>query len=402
MGKKQEPQTIQAMYENAVSLHQQGDLKQAVRLYSHIVSCMPDIAAVHYNLGLALFELEQFEDAVTACLRAAELSPDDPDIFYNLGLACKKTGMHDKAEQAYLTALALAPGDPDVLYNLGCCYLDAGAVEHAGRTFEDLVSLKENHVSALNNLAYINHLLGDYARAKELYGQVIKLAPDRRSARYMYNALSGAKEKAPPREYIRELFDRYSESYDQSLVEKLECSLYSTMRKICDETAPRKTEYKQGLDLGCGTGLSGEAFRSACRHLSGVDLSRKMIEKAGQKNIYDELYCDDIVEFLSTSGETYELLIAADVLPYLGDLAPLLETAASTGGKEAVFCLSCEAATEPGWILQPSGRYAHHPDYIRKTAEQTGWNVLHTSPTDIRKEKKEWIRGYVFILTRQQ
>lgn len=401
MGKKQEPLDIQTLYESALSHHQQGDIEQAIHFYSQVAACVPEVAGIHYNLGLAHFELAQFAEAVNAYSKAAELNPEDPDIFYNLGLACKKAGRHSEAEQAYLKALALTPDDHDILYNLGCCYLEAGSIEHARKTFEALTDLEPDRVSALNNLAYINHLLGNYDRAKELYKQVVELDPGRQSAQYMYSVLNGSTEKAPPREYIRELFDRYSESYDQCLVENLECSLYNTMRKIFDETTPEKSVYEHGLDLGCGTGLTGEAFRSACRRLDGVDLSRKMIERARSKNIYDDLHCNDIIEFLHESGKTFDLMIAADVLPYLGDLGPLFEAAASKSTDDTIFCFSSEAAMKPEWVLQSSGRYAHHPGYIQKTAEQTGWTVLQESQADIRKEKDQWVKGHIFVLGRQ-
>ncbi len=402
MDKKNEPLDIQAMYEKALSSHQQGDIEQALHLYSQLATYFPEVAGIHYNLGLAYFELEQFSDAVTSYSTAADINPEDPDIFYNLGLACKKAAMYSEAERAYLKALALQPGDREILYNLGCCYMDTGAIEHARTTFESLVKLVPDYVSALNNLAYANHLLGNFDQAKELYERVVHLDPDRQSARYMYSVLSGSIENVPPQEYICELFDRFSESYDQHLVENLECSLYTTMRKIFSDTTAVKSLYDHALDLGCGTGLSGEAFRSVCRYLTGVDLSGGMIARARKKKIYDELKCYDIVEFLDTATERFDLLIAADVLPYIGDLGPLFKAAASKSTDDAIFCFSCEATLQPEWILQPSGRYAHHPDCVQKTAEETGWKILKESPTDIRKEKDTWVKGNIFLLTRLQ
>ena len=43
------------------------------------------------------------------------------------------------------------------------------------------------------------------------------------------------------------------------------------------------------LDLGCGTGLAGEAFRPHVDWLEGVDLSPGMIAQARKKTIYDRL-----------------------------------------------------------------------------------------------------------------
>ena len=48
------------------------------------------------------------------------------------------------------------------------------------------------------------------------------------------------------------------------------------------------------LDLGCGTGLAGAAFRPHVDWLAGVDLSPKMIEVARAKGLYDRLAVADI------------------------------------------------------------------------------------------------------------
>ena len=43
------------------------------------------------------------------------------------------------------------------------------------------------------------------------------------------------------------------------------------------------------LDLGCGTGLAGEALRRRAAWLEGVDLSSGMIDQARRKGLYDRL-----------------------------------------------------------------------------------------------------------------
>ena len=48
---------------------------------------------------------------------------------------------------------------------------------------------------------------------------------------------------------------------------------------------PRDDFLYQTLDLGCGTGLSGQAFKNISCQLTGIDLSSRMIEKAKQKKI---------------------------------------------------------------------------------------------------------------------
>ena len=400
MGNDQEALDLHALYQEAIRLHRQGQLEEAISRYSLIASQVPEAAEVHYNLGLAYFETGRFSLAVQACRQAAALCPTDADILYNLGLACKKDNRYPEAEVAYLQAMALAPTDPDIRYNLGCCYRDAGELEQARSVFAILVGMAPDHLPALNNLAYLHHLLGEYDEAKEVYGRILHQDPDHASARYMHAVLVGTPVAVPPREYIRSLFDHYSATFDENLTQDLQYTLYLDMRVMFDAIPQRKRLRDHGLDLGCGTGLAGEAFRTACRKLSGVDLSAKMIARATAKKIYDALEVEEIIAFLHHAPARYDLFIATDVLIYLGDLRPLFAAAAARATPDALFCLSTERAETTDWIIQATGRYAHHPDYVRKTARENGWRELRSAPADIRREGDGWIEGTLFVFTR--
>ena len=76
------------------------------------------------------------------------------------------------------------------------------------------------------------------------------------------------------------------------------------------------------LDLGCGTGLAGAAFRPLAARLDGVDLSPAMIEKArAQDTSMTISIVADLETALSAPGPAYDLILAADTLVYLGDLS---------------------------------------------------------------------------------
>ena len=82
------------------------------------------------------------------------------------------------------------------------------------------------------------------------------------------------------------------------------------------------------FDLGCGTGLCGLLLRPAGRDAGGVDLSPAMIEKARARGVYDRLEAGDLVEAMKKAPRSFDLLVAADVFIYVGDLAPTFEAAA--------------------------------------------------------------------------
>ncbi len=392
---------LEDMYRRAVGLHQAGDCAGAASLYEHLLGMVPEAGPVYYNLGLARYELELYREAAEAFHRAVELNREDVDSWYNLGLALKQCHEFSQAEEAYLQALALHPEDAEVLYNLACCYKDSDQVSRAMEVYEHLIELKPDHVSGLNNLAYLKHLLGHFEEARKLYGRVLELRPGHPSARHMFGALSGDNPRSAPREYVRDLFDQYSDNFEQHLVLDLGYDLPLKMRAVFDRFDGRRSHYELALDLGCGTGLAGMAFQGVCSRLDGIDLSEKMIEMARGKGIYQHLHVGDIVEYLRSVDVCYDLFLAADVLIYMGALEEFFQVLADRARSGGLFLFSTEYLEKGGWQLQPSGRYAYHPEYIRDVSEQTGWTVACREEVPTRKERDQWIRGNVFGLIRE-
>lgn len=95
------------------------------------------------------------------------------------------------------------------------------------------------------------------------------------------------------------------------------------------------------LDLGCGTGLCGELLCAMSRKLIGVDLSSGVLEVAREKEKYDELVEQEVVAYLNECGQSFDVIVAADLLVYLGDLSSLFAAAQAvlTGGGLFVFLL---------------------------------------------------------------
>jgi predicted TPR repeat methyltransferase len=180
--------------------------------------------------------------------------------------------------------------------------------------------------------------------------------------------------------------------------ENLSYTTPTQLRALADETLSGEKMFQNGLDLGCGTGLSGEAFKDRVKRLTGVDLSPVMLRQAAEKGIYAALHEEELVDFLQHSKEKFDLILAADVFVYLGDLQPLFRQIKIHATPQALFLFSSEA-TEEDFILQASGRYAHSEKYIRNVAQETGFTVVKKRAANIRKEKGEWIRGNLYLLS---
>ena len=213
----------------------------------------------------------------------------------------------------------------------------------------------------------------------------------------MLNALTGNKSTEPPKEYVKNLFDDYAERFDESLVGQLGYKLPFLMKELILKLNPTRKIFEKVIDLGCGTGLTGKELRDISNNLTGIDISRNMVAKARKLDVCDRLIVGDIVDILSSSKEKYDLFIALDVFIYVGELTKIFKTVRNCCNKNSLFIFSIETQEEDGYSLLKSARYSHSESYILKTACD-GFKLIDSQEVSLRKEKKDWIDGKIFIL----
>jgi predicted TPR repeat methyltransferase len=223
--------------------------------------------------------------------------------------------------------------------------------------------------------------------------------PESELARYFVATLgAGPIPAKPPDVYVRELFDSYAGRFDEHLGRQLQYRLPDVMATTLKDLFARDLPWRSLLDLGCGTGLVGVAVRGMTDRLTGVDLSPRMVEKARQKEVYDELHVADIVEFVGPLAEAFDVVLAADVFIYLGDLEPVIRGVAAALGPRGVLAFSVEeGAAGSSYSLQSSGRYAHSRTYVETLAAGAGLEELRVTRLDLRVEAGRAIPGLLFV-----
>lgn len=385
-------------YAEALQLHARGELEQAVRLYEDVLRELPHADVVAYNLGLAWYQLHEYDRARECFSQATSLNPAEGDYWFNLALSYNRLGDFAEAVRAYRRALELHPDDLDILYSLGCCCKDCGAEKEAITVYTHIVERNPQYTPALGNLAYLLHRRGEYAEAKQYYQRLLAIDPDHPGARHMVKALQGKAHAAPPPQYVQDLFDQYAEGFEENLVEELDYRAPHHLWRLFTR-GPRRDRYAHCLDLGCGTGLCGELFRACSDVLTGIDLSPKMIEQAENKRLYDHLQVAEVVAYLGEPRPAFDLVLAADVFVYLGDLEPVFAALIRTCSDRLHFCFSIETGDQGQWQLLPSGRYSHTDGYIRRLAEDYGMHVRAAERVDLRMEKGRGVEGMVYFLT---
>src|SRR5229473_3174939 len=189
--------------------------------------------------------------------------------------------------------------------------------------------LAPGFASAWFTLAEIRERLGEREAAIAAFRKAQVADPDDRHGASLRLMLLGADPlSSMPPAYVRALFDQYAPKFEAALVDDLgyrgPALLFKAVLSV--RAGIRKAAlFNRAIDLGCGTGLAARAFAAQVDHFIGIDLSPRMIERARATGLYARLEVADMVQGLRDKPDaSADLVLAADAVVYLSDLAPLL------------------------------------------------------------------------------
>jgi predicted TPR repeat methyltransferase len=278
-----------------------------------------------------------------------------------------------------------------------------GDLAAAADVLEQTVAVAPKFAAAWCALGDVRERLGEVARAMEAYAGARDADLEDRYGARLHLARLGAADASPAmtKTYVRTLFDQYAARYDEALTEKLAYRGPALLRAAV-EAVHGEARFGAMLDLGCGTGLAGAAFRPLVDRLAGVDLSAAMIARADAKGIYDRLTCADLVAFLAeeaAAGARYDLVLAADVFVYVSDLAPIVAAVAGVLAAKSLFAFTVETHAGDGVKLLPTLRYAHAEPYLRAALGSARLAVAHLDAAPVRSEKGVPVASLVVVAT---
>jgi len=230
----------------------------------------------------------------------------------------------------------------------------------------------------------------------------LALDPDAIPAQFLLASLTGAQipETMPPA-LVATIFDASAARFDQMLVGNLK---YQGPELIAKALAPLLPKLDRGLDVldaGCGTGLCAAHLRPIARRLDGVDLSPRMIEAARARNAYDRLVVGDLVAALLASPGAYDLIVAADVLVYVGALEKVFAASHAALRPNGLLAFSVERGTGGRFSLSPASRYRHDPDYVEAEASRAGFALRHKQDCVLRFENRKPIDALIYVHVRR-
>lgn len=365
--------------------------------FNRAAALQPNYPGIYYNMGNSLAGLRRYDEAIAYYDKALALNPGLADAWTGRGNVCASLMQHDEALAGYEQALALNPGHAEAWAGRGQVLVRIRRLDDALAAFDKAISFKTELPDAWLARAVTLAQMKKTPEAVAAFRDAIKHGTD--AERVTYHLAGIGADAAPPispRGFVSGLFDQYAESFDQQLVDLLNYRAPVQLADMVKRIAPvGKLDI---LDLGCGTGLVGASFEPLRRSLTGVDLSEEMLKVARKRGSYDRLICRDVVEFLNSEDATYDLIVAADVFVYIGDLSPVFKSVHRAIRPAGLFCFSIEATAGRDFILLESLRYAHSQTYIQKLTAENRFAIEAFEPCALRQEFGTSIEGYLVLL----
>ena len=386
----------------------------------------------HKNIDeiIKLYKDQNYKDAKKKIEHLLISNKNNTYLLNLKGIVCRAKGEYQNSLISYNKAIALDRKNPAFLNNRGNLYRDEGDLQKARNDYTNALKINQNYFDALINLIILEHEENNYKEAESLSLKAIQ-NEENRSEGYKLLAISqlnqkknsqaienfkksqslqfdiavdhqlamleGKEVETTPIEYIENTFDNYSENFDIHLMKELEYKLPELINiKIKEQIDEKK--FKLVLDIGCGTGLCGEYLKNYSEKLVGIDISSKMLRKAEKKNIYNQLIKKDLIDYIESTKNKYDLIVASDVFIYTGNISKVFNLIRKKLTKGAYFVFSTELLSGNNFKILKTGRFAHSQKYIEEKCEENLFKIIWSDTIKIRKESNKWIKGQLYIV----
>jgi predicted TPR repeat methyltransferase len=358
----------------------------------------------------------QIESGIGFALMA---NPENVSALMQMGDHMAAQDRSREAADWYRSALAVKPEHTGALIKLGTLlHWYPAFQEEAITLLQQAVVLDPTVIAAYRPLASSLEYSGRHAEAVAALRAWRAASPEDADVAHMLAAYSH--EEIPDRandDFVQHTFDKAAEKFDALLRDTLQYRAPEALMAHLEDTLPEKMKGRGPLldilDLGCGTGLGASLLRPHAIRLVGVDLSPKMLAKAGALALYDELATAELTAYLAACKADFDLLFAADTLVYFGRLEEVFVNAFAalrSGGCLAFtveFLHTAETGeavdgAPSGFVLTATGRYQQSEHYVRQALQSAGFAASHIIKAQLRTENDKPMIGLVVIAVKSE
>jgi predicted TPR repeat methyltransferase len=389
---------IRTRYEALLDLYHQGEFAKTHLHCAELLEVAPAHAGALQLMGVLQARRGEFDAAVDLFDRAIAAEPGLASAYNNRGNALLALHRPAKAVASYDQALALKVESAHALNNRGSALQAMMRFDDALASFARAIACDPGLAAAHQNRGELLLEIGERDAAIEALQQARAAGADADQIGFTLASLGvEAPADAAPAQFVRELFDDYAQRFDKHLTDRLG---YRVPQMVGDALTQLALPPGDIIDLGCGTGLCAPLLRPMATRLEGVDLSNNMLERAHRLELYDELVCGEIVDHLGVRRGAFDVAVAADVLIYFGDLAPLFGAVAASLRGRGWFVFTVETSDEVPFVLRPTRRYAHARTHVEMLAGAAGFEIVRNDAVVLRTEGQVDVAGQLVVLRR--
>jgi|GEM_PF-2478104 len=360
---------IDAAWFLANAYYTEKQYRQAIETALFIKTMDPYYDQINALLGHCYLELEQFDESLKYYLLENEVTKD-PDIYFNCAIIMEAKQRQKDAVRYYEDAIKLNNKYFQAYYNLGNLYLSQGAFESANKA----------------------------------YHKALQLEPNNLELQFIMSALDPETYSVPhhtPSSFVKNLFNQYAPYYDQHLKQTLNFQVPQLIINLLEtNNILGENNAINTLDIGCGSGLIGDLFAANKDiNLVGIDISDKMLELTKAKGRYKELIQAD-VQSLEPIDQHFQLIIASDIIPYLGDLNNFFNFCNKQLDHGGHLCFSYESLNpdlDVKFQLEKTLRFKHAHEYIAEMLTNNNFKLVTIENAILRTNHKEPIYGEIIL-----
>lgn len=375
--------------------------EEALASFAHALSLQPELLEAQRNVGLALLEQNQADEAIAHLRQVVTRFPRYPSGYWALGAALAQKHKEAEALEVCERGLEQAPLDEPLLCARGLLLNAVGRPDEAIQHFRQAIQ-QQPHIPEFHHCLFsILKRVGDIDGAIACLESELRLRPNDASAQHLLASLKNVTPDRAPAPYVTALFDSYADNFDRHLVEKLEYRTPSMLARTLRDAIGHHAAGMSILDLGCGTGLFGVEVKDIKQRLTGIDLAPKMVEKARERCLYDQLLVGDLLDYLvDAKAGDFDLIAATDVFNYVGNLQPVFTQVSRLLTAGDLFAFSLEAAPQEvgDFVLDKTGRYSHSKMYVPRLCHQHGFVVVCHDESTLRMDGGKPVAGYLYVL----
>ena len=180
------PTLMMAISENnlGTALMEKKQYEQAIAHHERAIAMMPGYAPAYNNLGAALRAAGRLDEAVARDRQALELKPDFASASYNLANALLEQGKAADSADSFRQALQSTPNSVEAHNNLGIALAGKGDTAGAVAEFRAALAIDDRSVHAHRNLGNMLFDAGQKAEGMAHLERAVAIAPNEPEAVY--------------------------------------------------------------------------------------------------------------------------------------------------------------------------------------------------------------------------